>query len=91
MCSVEDWHNTVCLAIDFCGGQEWTRETLAFYYESKRVWLVEGTDSENQEKRVDLNYILEVELRGLPDRFDVGDKLKSQRRTFKFLACMLIS
>lgn len=52
---------------------------------------MEGSDSENQKKRVDLNYILEVELRGLPDRFDVGDKLKSQRRTFKFLACVLIS
>lgn len=32
---------------------------------------MEGTGSENQEK-MDLNYILEVELRGLPDRFDVG-------------------
>lgn len=33
---------------------------------------MEGTGSENQEKKMDLNYILEVELRGLPDRFDVG-------------------
>lgn len=30
------------------------------------------------------DYILEVELRGLPDRFDMRDKLK-KRKTFKFL------